>query len=61
MPRRSLPRRLVVAALGDALAIGLRLPGGVWVGLAVAVPLALVTVGAASLVRRGSRTVVGVD
>lgn len=52
MPPRSLPRRVLGALASDALAIGLRLPGGVLVGLVVAPALAVGTVGAVLLVAR---------
>jgi hypothetical protein len=56
LTRRSLPRRIVGALAGDALALALRLPGGVLVGLVVAPALALGTV----LLVAGARGIEGV-
>lgn len=50
MPR-SLPRRVLSALASDALAIGLRIPGGALVGLVVAPALAVGAVLLAARVR----------
>lgn len=57
MRRNSMIRRVVVAILGDALHVGLRLPGA-WVPVVVALPAVVVgTVVVASVVARVRREV----
>ncbi len=57
MKRQSMIRRAVVAALGDVLYVGLRLPGA-WVPVVVALPAVVVgTVVVASVVARVRREV----
>jgi hypothetical protein len=51
MRPRSLPRRVLGALAGDALVIGLCLPGGALAGLVVAPVLAVGTVWLAGLAR----------